>query len=71
MKFKKTNGQCFCNEFSEGFGCDTCKVGYWGALSQNNVKCQKCDCDAFGTNPSSFKSGVGYVCDTLNSQCQC
>ncbi len=40
-------------------------------MSEDSKKaCQKCECDAIGTNPNTLKND-NYICDPITSQCEC
>ncbi|CAB1313509.1 unnamed protein product, partial [Coregonus sp. 'balchen'] len=63
-------GECLkCLYHTEGQGCHSCKLGYYGdALTQN---CRKCMCNHLGTNPATCPSVGDCHCDLGSGQCQC
>uniref|UniRef100_A0A4W5Q7S6 Laminin, beta 1a n=1 Tax=Hucho hucho TaxID=62062 RepID=A0A4W5Q7S6_9TELE len=63
-------GECLkCLYHTEGQGCHSCKLGYYGdALTQN---CRKCVCNHLGTNPATCPAVGDCHCDLGSGQCQC
>uniref|UniRef100_A0A8C7J5J1 Laminin subunit beta 1 n=1 Tax=Oncorhynchus kisutch TaxID=8019 RepID=A0A8C7J5J1_ONCKI len=63
-------GECLkCLYHTEGRGCHSCKLGYYGdALTQN---CRKCVCNHLGTNPATCPAVGDCHCDLGSGQCQC
>uniref|UniRef100_A0A4W5RII2 Laminin, beta 1a n=1 Tax=Hucho hucho TaxID=62062 RepID=A0A4W5RII2_9TELE len=63
-------GECLkCLYHTEGQGCHSCKLGYYGdALTQN---CRKCVCNHLGTNPATCPAMGDCHCDLGSGQCQC
>ena len=77
----QSTGKCICNEFTEGFNCDTCKIGYYGIANasltsalnlddEENLYCKKCDCFARGTSPDSLVNDT-FVCNRVSGQSTC
>lgn len=67
----QASGKCICNNFTEGFACDTCRPGFWG-LTNTSSNCSSCDCDPIGTSLATYNSEKNYyVCDKQTSQCTC
>ena len=66
----QTNGTCACRQGYAGVQCDRCRAGYYGF-----PHCQKCDCNADGTDPRScFTDQLGAAvcqCDPVDGQCPC
>lgn len=63
-------GACLkCLYHTEGQGCHSCKLGFYGdALTQS---CRKCVCNRLGTNPATCPSAGDCHCDLGSGQCQC
>ncbi|XP_071199684.1 laminin subunit beta-1-like [Salvelinus alpinus] len=63
-------GECLkCLYHTEGQGCHSCKLGYYGdALTQN---CRKCVCNHLGTNPATCPVVGDCHCNLGSGQCQC
>ncbi|XP_053321438.1 laminin subunit beta-4 [Spea bombifrons] len=57
-------GKCICKQNVEGFRCDQCKHGYFGLNPSDPLGCRYCNCNPFGSLPSS-------ICDPISGQCQC
>ncbi|KAF5404743.1 Laminin beta 1 [Paragonimus heterotremus] len=58
-------GRCLkCLHNSEGFNCETCKLGYWGDATRQ--MCQSCNCYPTGSVDEA-KQG----CNRQNGQCPC
>ncbi|VDK84796.1 unnamed protein product [Litomosoides sigmodontis] len=58
------NGQCNCRVGFVGLKCDRCIHGYF-----NFPKCELCNCNLSGTDPSTCKNGA-CLCDEIG-QCTC
>ncbi|XP_074050024.1 laminin subunit beta-4 isoform X2 [Macrotis lagotis] len=57
-------GRCLCKDNVEGAKCDQCKPGYYGLNASDPLGCQLCNCNFFGSIPSS-------TCDVVTGQCLC
>uniref|UniRef100_A0A673B7E1 Laminin subunit beta-1-like n=1 Tax=Sphaeramia orbicularis TaxID=375764 RepID=A0A673B7E1_9TELE len=63
-------GACLkCLYHTQGYGCQHCKLGYYGNAATQS--CRKCMCYSVGTVPQGCSSPDGCQCDQHSGQCPC
>ncbi|GLD48271.1 laminin subunit beta-1-like protein [Lates japonicus] len=63
-------GACLkCLHHTEGYGCQHCKLGYYGRAATQS--CRKCMCYSVGTVSRVCSSPDECQCDQLTGQCSC
>ncbi|TMS02719.1 Laminin subunit beta-1 [Larimichthys crocea] len=63
-------GSCLkCLYHTEGYGCQHCKLGYYGNAATQN--CRKCMCYSMGTVPQACSSPNECQCNQHSGQCPC
>ncbi|KAM3858939.1 laminin subunit beta-1b [Diretmus argenteus] len=63
-------GVCLkCLHHTEGYGCQHCKLGYYGDAATQS--CRRCMCYSMGTVPQVCPSPDECHCDQYSGQCSC
>ncbi|XP_051807806.1 laminin subunit beta-1b [Acanthochromis polyacanthus] len=63
-------GACLkCLYHTQGYGCQHCKLGYYGDAATQS--CRKCMCYSVGTVPQACSSPDECQCDQRSGQCPC
>ncbi|XP_070784749.1 laminin subunit beta-1b [Enoplosus armatus] len=63
-------GACLkCLHHTQGYGCQHCKLGYYGNAATQS--CRKCMCYSVGSVPQACSSPDDCQCDQLSGRCPC
>uniref|UniRef100_A0A3B4X3R9 Laminin, beta 1b n=1 Tax=Seriola lalandi dorsalis TaxID=1841481 RepID=A0A3B4X3R9_SERLL len=63
-------GACLkCRHHTDGYGCQHCKLGYYG--NAGTQSCRKCMCHSVGTVPQACSSPDECQCNQRTGQCPC
>ncbi|XP_067396984.1 laminin subunit beta-2 isoform X2 [Emydura macquarii macquarii] len=66
----RRTGRCLrCQHHTEGAHCQRCRPGYYGDAARHS--CQRCSCNALGTQHGECSQQDGCRCDRRSGQCQC